>query len=201
MRVASSILSWAALILIACPATARAEWQIRPSLAVNLGQDTTFFVSDAGAKPTKLSFGVAGALIGDVLGLEADFGRRSGFLPAKGDGTSNVLASSVTTLTGNVTVALPRRLTEYTLRPYVAGGAGVMFVRIDETVNLFDASSTINTMDFGGGVTGFLTKRVGLNWDVRRFLNVGDEAILPGITTGPPEVSFWRATMALAIRY
>ena len=100
----------------------------------------------------------------------------------------------MTTLTGNVTVALPKRLVEYTLRPYFVGGAGLMTVRIDQFNNLFDISKNLNAIDVGGGVTGFLTNRIGLNWEVRHFRSIGE-------SQGPPELSFWRANMALAIRY
>ena len=200
MRVGFSIPVWAALLLIH-PVGAHAEWQIRPALGVNVAQHTTFFGGDAAATPAKIGFGVAGALIGNVLGIEADFGRRSGFFPALRGGSGNVLGSSATTLTGNVTVALPRRLTEYTLRPYFVGGAGVMFVRIDQKAQTFDVSTTMKTMDLGGGVTGFLTPRIGLNWDVRHFRKVGQSLEVLGVCIGPCDLSFWRVNMALAIRY
>lgn len=190
-----------ALLVLSWPTVAGAEWQIRPSVGVNVAQDTTFFGGDAGASPAKFGFGVAGALIGNVLGVEADFGRRRGFFPALSNGAGNVLNSSVTTLTGNVTVALPRRLTEYTLRPYFVGGAGLMAVRIDQKANTFDVSLNMSAVDLGGGITGFLTPRIGLNWDVRHFRSIGEGPVLAGVSNGPPAVSFWRANMALAIRY
>ncbi len=203
MRPAVWIPSWAALLVLSCPTSALAEWQLRPSVGVNFGQSTTLLtgdlVTDVGA--AKFGFGVAGALIGDVLGVEADFGRRSGFLPARSNGTGNVLGSSVTTLTGNVTIAVPKRLVEYTLRPYFVGGAGLMAVRIDQRVSLFNVSLNMNAIDVGGGVTGFLTPRIGLNWDVRHFRSIGEGPELAGRSLGPPELSFWRANMALAIRY
>ena len=54
-------------------------------------------------------------------------------------------------------------------------------------------------LDFGGGATGFLTDRVGLNWDVRYFRSVGGEEGT-GLTFGKEQISFWRATMGVAIR-
>jgi hypothetical protein len=47
------------------------------------------------------------------------------------------------------------------------------------------------------GVTGFLSDRFGVSWDVRRFRSVGGQD--PG--SDGPRLSFWRANMALAIRY
>jgi hypothetical protein len=61
-------------------------------------------------------------------------------------------------------------------------------------------SSTLPATDVGGGVTGFLSKRIGVNWDVRYFQSVGrgDQV---GLSIGPEQLSFWRANMAIAIRY
>ena len=50
-----------------------------------------------------------------------------------------------------------------------------------------------------GGVTGFLTDRVGLNWDVRYFRSVGGKEDT-GLSIGKEQISFWRATMGVAIR-
>ncbi len=192
---------WLALLLLSWTGSAFAEWQIRPGLALNLGQDTNFAGPQPSTGPGKVSWGAAGALIGNVLGVEADFGRRSGFFPSSG--TGNVLGSSVTTLTGNMTIALPQRMVEYTLRPYFVAGAGLMAVRINQINELFSVSTDMKAMDVGGGATGFLTKRIGLNWDLRYFRNIGDTSELIGQTFDglPPTLSFWRAQMALAIRY
>ena len=77
-------------------------------------------------------FGVNGALLGDVIGIDVDFGHAPGFFQS-GD-QELVRGSSVTTLTGNVVIALPRRLTEYMLGPYFVVGAGLMHARIDDVV-------------------------------------------------------------------
>jgi hypothetical protein len=203
MRAPAWLPTWAALLVLSCPAATHAEWQIRPSVGVNFGQSTTLLTGDLVTEtgPGKFGFSVAAAVLGNVLGVEADFGRRSGFLPAKANGTGNVLGSSVTTLTGNITVAVPKRLVEYTLRPYFVGGAGLMAVRIDQRVSLFNVALNTNAIDVGGGVTGFLTPRIGLNWDVRHFRSIGEGPELAGRSLGPPALSFWRANMALAIRY
>jgi hypothetical protein len=192
MRTGSAFRGWLAVVLLSCASSARAEWQIRPAVGFHFGQDSTLSLPDSSGSPSKFGIGVSGALIGDVFGIEADIARRTSFFPGSGNG--NVLSSSVTTLTGNVTVAMPRHLVEYTLRPYFVGGAGLMAVRIDQVVNFFDESANLTAIDWGGGVTGFLTNRIGLNWDVRRFRTIGEGS-------GPAQLSYWRANMALAIRY
>ena len=51
----------------------------------------------------------------------------------------------------------------------------------------------------GGGATGFLTDRIGLNWDVRYFRSVGGKEGT-GLSFGKEQISFWRASMGVAIR-
>jgi hypothetical protein len=59
---------------------------------------------------------------------------------------------------------------------------------------------SLKAMDLGGGVTGFLTKRIGLSWDVRYFRSI-DRTFESGLSVGGSEqLSFWRANMAVAIR-
>ena len=100
---------------------------------------------------------------------------------------------------GNIVLAFPRRLAEYTLRPYVAGGAGWMHVNIDDKLGVFRVASDLPAFDVGGGVTGFFTNRFGVSWDVRYFHNVGGKTG-SGVSFGE-QLSFWRANMALVIRY
>lgn len=204
MRCGVPLAGWAVVVLMSWPSRADAEWQIRPALSFNVGQQTTLGVGQPSGSVGKFGLGASGALIGEVLGVELDFGRRTGFFPAaKESGAGIIKSSSVTTLTGNVTVALPRHVVEYTLRPYFVAGGGLMAVRIDhQQVDAFDVSLNMKTTDVGGGVTGFLTKRIGLNWDVRHFHSFGGGPELSLLrSTGSPELSFWRANMALAIRY
>lgn len=107
------------------------------------------------------------------------------------------------TFTGNVVLALPRNLTQYTLRPYFVGGFGWMRVRAADTGAgaVFTTSSSLPAYDLGGGVTGFLTDRVGLNWDLRWFNSLGKDDTRTLTSTGTEELSFWRATMGVAVRY
>jgi len=180
------------------PAQASAEWQIKPFLGVTGGGGSTYVDTEAG-NPTGFVLGANAAWLGEVVGFEGDFGYGPSFFHA---GLGQIAGSSVTTLTGNIVIAVPRRLTEYTLRLYLVGGAGMMRVDIEGEFGGFALSERLPAMNLGGGATGFLTKRIGLNWDVRRFRSLGaiDErnSISP---TGPEPFSFWRAIMAVAIRY
>ena len=150
-------------------------------------------------------FGASTVLVGEIFGIEADFGRVPGFFERDVDDPLVVQgSSSVLTLTGNVVVALPRRLTEYTLRPYVAAGFGLIRARSETTLpGLFPISDTLAAIDFGGGATGFFSERIGISWDLRHFRAVGGEPGDPPVTIDgeAPQLSFWRANMALVLRY
>ncbi|OFW16353.1 MAG: hypothetical protein A3F69_04065 [Acidobacteria bacterium RIFCSPLOWO2_12_FULL_66_10] len=182
--------------LIARPAVA-AEKQIRPFFGAALAGDTTFVdLEDASGKP-HLVVGLNAALLGDVLGVEVDLGHSPGFFQA-GD-KHLVLRSRVTTLTGNIVLSLPRRLTEYTLRPYFVAGGGVLRSQIDDYFGVLGVN-VLPVTNVGGGVTGFVTNFVGLCWDVRRFGTISRKPEA-GVSFGAEQLSFWRASMALAIRY
>ena len=136
-----------------------------------------------------------------MIGIDVDFGHAPGFFES-GD-QQLVQRSSATTLTGNVVIAPPRRVTEYTLGPYFVVGAGLMHARIDDFFGVLPVASTLPAMDIGGGVNGFLSDRIGLSWEARYFRSVGGKE-LRGFSIAPeaPEqLSFWRASMALVIRY
>lgn len=184
-----------ALGLLLPPAQASAEWQIKPFLGATAGGGTTFVNLEHAAGNPKVAVGVGGVLVGEVIGIEADVGHTPGFFQS---GAHLVSASSATTLTVNLVVAMPRHLTQYTLRPYIVGGTGLMHARIDDVLGALQVSSNLVAVDVGGGATGFLTERIGLSWDVRYFRGIGGTA--EGLSFGPERLSFWRANMALALR-
>jgi hypothetical protein len=190
--------AWLSLVVsLVLPKTAAAEWQLKPFLGLTFGGGTTFVDPEHASGSANVATGVSGEWLGEVLGVNADLGWAPGFFQRGGQ---SVLQSSVTTLTGNVVVALPRRLARYTLRPYVVGGTGLMHARLRNLAGgeALDFSSSLSAVDFGGGVTGFLTDRIGLNWEGRWFRTTGGKT--EGVSLGPEELSFWRASMALAIK-
>src|SRR5688572_21176527 len=127
-------------LLLLRPAPARADWQLKPFVGLTFGGGTTFLDLEHAAGGPNLVVGFSGVLLGEVIGIDADVGHAPGFFQ-RGDQLL-VARSSATTLTGNVVVALPRRLAEFSLRPYFVGGAGFMKVRIDDPVDVLSVSST-----------------------------------------------------------
>jgi hypothetical protein len=184
-------------LLLFRPAPAGAEWQLRPFLGVTFGGRTTFFAVEQAAGDPNLVIGFNSVLLGELIGIDADVGYAPGFFQSGGQHLFT--RSSATTLTGNVGIALPRRLTEFTLRPYFVGGAGVVQASINDPSKVLSVSSTLPAIDLGGGVTGFLSDRIGVSWDVRHFRSFGGKA--RNLSFGREQLSFWRANMALVFRY
>ena len=188
-----------ALSLIGSASDVAAEWHVKPFLGVAFGGNSTFVdVEDAAGSPTVM-LGVGGVLLGEVVGLDIDFSHAAGFFES---GDQRLVAhSSVTTLAGSIIVALPRRLNEYGLRPYFVGGAGLIHVRIAQRLGVLDVADTLPAMQLGGGATGFLTDRIGVSWELRHFRTIHRTSVGRGLSFGPERLSFWRGTLALAIRY
>lgn len=178
------------------PATGWAEWQLKPFLGATFGGTTSFILPGQEAGKRKLAIGASGTWLGTFIGVEGDIVRVPGYF----EDPLLIQGSSVTTLTGNIVLTLPRKYTEYGLRPYLVGGGGVVRVTIDQATALLTVKTTVKVLDFGAGATGFLSDRIGLNWDVRYFRSVGGKEGT-GLTIGGKEqISFWRATMGVAIR-
>ena len=160
--------------LALAPATARAEWQVKPFGGVTFGGSTTLLIDlDEQAGKPKLNLGVSGLWLGNVFGLEGDVATTAGFF--SGDQSSPdtlVLRSHVATVMGNAIVAMPKSISQYGLRPYAVAGLGGMHVS-----------------DF-----------VGLNWDVRFFKTLQSQPGGTGVSVGPGQLSFWRATMGISVR-
>lgn len=187
--------SWPVVALIVLwPSLGWAEWQIKPFYGFTFGGSTTLVDLEQDAGDNDRIFGVSGALLGEVFGVEGDFGHSPGFLGEEG----LVSTSSVTTFTANVVIGLPREWMRYTLRPYVVGGGGVMRVHARDRLDLLSIDKTLTALDIGGGATGFLTDRVGLSWELRYFRGIGEDRT--GVSFGREKLSFWRGSMALAVR-
>jgi len=180
------------------PSAAAAEWQFKPFVGAVFGGSTTLIDLELAADKVHATVGVSALLIGETVGIETDLGVTPGFFSAGG---RRVVGSNVTTVTGNLVLAVPQHLTQYTLRPYFVGGGGLMHARSELFLDPLPVASTLPAMDLGGGVTGFLSRRFGVNWDVRYFRSLGAGEPDKGLSIGPERLSFWRATMALAIKY
>src|SRR4029079_844306 len=103
----------------------------------------------------------------ELFGADIDVADVPGFLEA-GD-KHLVLHSRVTTICGNVVLAAPRRLTEYSLRPYVVAGGGMMRIRETTSLGVFDVSTVTPAFDVGVGAVAFVTNPPDGSWAAPRF--------------------------------
>jgi hypothetical protein len=186
----------AVLVLMGGRAAA-ADRQLRPFAGATFGGATPFVDLEAAAGRLHPTLGVDAVFLGELFGADIDVADVPGFLEA-GD-KHLVLYSRVTTFSGNVVLAAPHRLTEYSIRPYVVVGGGLMRVRSTTSFNVSDVANTTPMFDVGVGAVAFVTNRTGVSWDVRRFQSFRDSDQRTGFDGA--HLTFWRATMALVIRY
>jgi hypothetical protein len=188
-------------LLLLVPAAASAEWQVRPYLGFTFAGSTTFVNPEKGVEGQNPVYGVTAGWLSEIFGLEGEFGRSPGFFQSDDAPEQLVLSSSAMTVMGNVVVAFPRRMSEYGLRPYFSGGAGLMRINSVGRLGTLPFHRTLPAMNVGGGVTGFLSHRVGVSWDLRRFSTMRGEGETVGNSVAEERLTFWRATMAVALRY
>ena len=152
------------LMVLAVPRVAAAEWHFTPMVGLTFLGKTNLFNSDlAAGNVHKKNLGGSVALLGSgVVGVEGFVVWTPGFLT----GNSGLVKSSRSfAAMGNVVVTTPRRWTEYSLRPFLSAGFGVM--NASTTDNVFPEHRTMSAFDIGGGAIGFLSKRTGLRFDLR----------------------------------
>jgi hypothetical protein len=178
-----------------------ADQQVRLFVGTTFAGDTSFVDLENAAGSPHFTLGGQLAWLGEIFGVDFDFADTGGFFEGGGS-TKLVIKSRVTTWTGDVVVALPRRLSEYSLRLYFVGGGGIMRVREEDSLAVYDITEVKPAVNVGVGALGFLSNRVGLSWELRRFQLAGPSSQLRGITVGGSEhLTYWRAHMAVVIRY
>ncbi|HKB14396.1 MAG TPA: hypothetical protein VKD69_27210 [Vicinamibacterales bacterium] len=190
-----------AVLLLLSPRAFAGERQLRPFAGATFRGATTVIDPGDGTIKPSVTLGGSAVFLGEIFGGEVEIADMPGFFEANDKNLVNY--SRVTTITGNIVVAAPHRLTEYALRPYVVAGAGMMRMRRTTTFDVFNLSEIVPAFDVGVGAVGFLTNSVGVAWELRRFQDLGSNVNHDnGLTVGPElHLSFWRATMAFVFRY
>lgn len=167
--------------LLGAPSSARAgEWHFTPTLGFTFAGKTTLNDAQLGTDKKHLNFGGIVSRFGDgIVGAEGVFVYTRHFFEFNGprdpaDPPLPVIARSYTmSLSGNLVLTVPKRWTEYFLRPYVSGGFGMLrAVSIDQppspgSESLLPVTATMPGFTIGGGAIGFLSEGTGIRFDVR----------------------------------
>jgi len=169
------------LVLFALPGTAAAEWQFTPFVGLTFRGSTSIAdIETVDDKPAservhKHFGGAVSFLGGGILGVETIFNWTPGFFQQEDLGL--VETSRSIALMGNLVVTAPRRLTEYSLRPFISGGFGLLkpFVRqspVGGTEALPVVDLNLFGYNIGGGAVGFFSQRTGVRFDLRYYSTV-----------------------------
>jgi hypothetical protein len=178
-----------------------ADWMVMPSVSLTFAGSTSIVDLEQAAGETRLAYGGTVTWLGSLpFGVEADFGYHPGFFD-RGEASELNVSSRVLTFMGNLVLAAPLAWTGESLRPYVSGGAGAIRADIDDAFDVFQVDHTLFGLNVGGGATGFINDRTGVRWDLRYFKSIKGSDEAGGVAFGDPELSFWRASMALVLRY
>jgi hypothetical protein len=173
------ILAACGLCLLAASRMAAAEWHVTPMIGVTFSGKTTLVDLQHATGQRHVDFGGAVTLLGaGVLGAETIVVFTPGFFQADQsrlvtDTPPPPLKSSRTTaIMGNAVLTTPRRWTEYSLRPVVSGGFGVLHATQTQLFDAVPSRAAMAGFNVGGGAVGFLSKRTGVRFDLRYYSSV-----------------------------
>jgi opacity protein-like surface antigen len=186
----------AALTLACSPAAASADWLFTPNIGAGFGGSTSGEHLTYGA-----SIGFMGA---GVFGFEADLAYTPEFFEGDDDDPDlfNTGDSNITTLMGNVLIGVPiGGQTGGGVRPYFAGGAGLMQTRVEDADALFEVDNNDFGINLGGGVMGFMTDNVGFRGDLRYFRAFGEDTRNDQIDLDLSDFDYWRGTVGVTFRW
>jgi hypothetical protein len=185
-----------ALVVLA-PRTAAAEWQFTPMLGWTFAGNTNIVFDDA-IRRTHRSYGGAVSLLGGGLfGVEALTTYTPGFFQP--DSLGLVTSSRTLSLMGNAVLTVPRQWTEYSLRPFVSGGFGLMYASSTDTSVFFPVRTSLGGFNVGGGAIGFLSKRTGVRFDLRYSSSL-HRTEQQSISFGRTHLSYMTASIGLVLR-
>jgi opacity protein-like surface antigen len=170
--------------------TAAADSLLTPYLGGAL-----FDVPGTGFRPS-----VGGSFLwsGPVTGVELDLNTTPNFL--EGATTVERDKRGLFSLVGNGVVRFPTRSSR--LRPYAVAGVGLLYTNVTTTGGATDSGRSSFGFNAGGGVTAFLSSRVGLRGDVRYLRAIQDDAATAeSEALGLEPLHLVRATVGVTFRF
>jgi hypothetical protein len=189
---------------VASPASA--DWLFTPYLGMNFGGAAKF--GDVGDFEDnfekKAVFGGSLAWMGGgIMGLEFDLGVAPNFFEiTTGDEDFDFGDSNLTTLMVNLIIGAPiGGQSGAGIRPYVAGGAGLMRSHISPTGIFNDLTKSDLGINAGGGIAAFFSDTFGLRGDIRYFRSLQDNEPEGFLDLGLSDFHFWRGTIGVTFRF
>ena len=193
----SRALAAGVLLALTFPQSAAAEWHFTPMLGTTFFIKTSVVDLDAATDQIHRNIGGSVALLGSgIFGAEGLIVWTPGFFT--GD-KGLVKDSRVISVMGNVLVTTPRRWTEYSLRPFVSGGFGLIHVSNTDVAKVFPFDSNLPAFNIGGGAIGFLSKRTGVRFDLRYYSNLARSDEGP-VAVGRVHIRYMTASVGLVLR-
>jgi hypothetical protein len=192
-----------ALLGVVLPGRAAAEWHFTPSIGVTFAKDTNFTDLWGFSERRDRTFGVTVSRLGEgILGFEGLVALTPGFFEVEVPEAREVEGANRTlALMGNVVLTTPRLWTEYSLRPFVSGGVGLLHAR-GNSDPVFPIAADFAGFNIGGGAIGFLSDRTGVRFEMRYFGTLGRKDLPPDMTRGgaPAHLRYLTASIGLVIR-
>jgi hypothetical protein len=196
-----------ALLGVVLPDRAEAEWHFTPSIGITFGKGSNLLelVDDpeSGALARRnRHVGFTVSRLGEgILGVEGSVTWTPNFFEGRPlPGLDPEEPYRALTVMGNVVLTTPRLWTEYSLRPFVSGGVGLMHLRGAETV--FPLSEDFSAFNVGAGAIGFLSDRTGVRFEARYHSTLGRKVVDPLLTRDaePLHLRYFTASIGFVIR-
>jgi hypothetical protein len=193
----SRALAAGVLLALTFPQSAAAEWHFTPMLGTTFFIKTSVIDPDAATDQIHRNLGGSVALLGSgILGAEGLIVWTPGLFT--GDKGLVEKSRSIAVM-GNVVITTPRRWTEYSLRPFVSGGFGLINVSKTERFQVFPFKSNIPAFNIGGGAIGFLSKRTGLRFDLRYYSSLARSDEGP-VAIGRVHIRYMTGSVGVVLR-
>ncbi|CAN5666952.1 hypothetical protein BH24ACI5_BH24ACI5_17190 [soil metagenome] len=187
------------LILLGFTRTAHAEWHFAPMAGLTMLGNTSLVDLEDATRRRHPNFGFSVSLLSSgIIGAEVLTVWTPRFFE-HGDGD---LVKGSRTIVGmaNVVLTAPRRWTEYSLRPFVSGGFGLMHASALDNQGFFPIDVNVAGFNIGGGAVGFLSDRTGLRFDFRYHSTLNRSGDAPSIPIGPVHLRYATASIGLVFR-
>jgi hypothetical protein len=190
------VAAWICALLTMAPSAASADWVVRPFFGAAVAPSHGFVDLEQTSGDSKVVFGGAAGWHRRAISVEFEVSVLPDFFQGPGD---LIIAGNVTTVMGNVTWQLPKPHESSRLRAYVAGGAGIVRVRLEDALDAFSSTPSLAAGNAGGGVLFRLRPRLEINADARYFKTQYGDVDRAGFSE--QFVSFTRLTGGVVLRF